>query len=87
MSESDGRATIAKWTRKQERMEKEDKNASRDMKATIKEAMKDEETHRNIARELLNARRGGGGPKHHDGYGDDEEIITGYHEDRPWERD
>ncbi len=83
----DGQATIAKWTRKKERMEDDDREARRDMKAAIKYAMKDEDTHRNIARELLRARQGGDTIKNQEGFGDDGEIITGYHEDRPWERD
>jgi len=50
--------------------------------------MKDPATHKNLSRELLAARQGGGGPQvAREGYGDDGEIFTGYNEDRPWERD
>lgn len=87
MSESDGRATIAKWTRKQERAEDDDRKAHSGMKEAIKDAMRGEDTHRNIARELLNARRGGATIKNREGYGDDDEVITGWNEERPWERE
>jgi hypothetical protein len=85
---SDGSATINKWQRKQEKAEDSDKKAREKMKAAISGAMKDPTTHKNLSRELLEARQGGGSPmKNREGYGDDGEIFTGIHEDRPWERD
>ncbi len=63
-----------------------DKAASEGMKDAIKEAMKDGSTHKNIATELLDARRGGSAIKHRENFGDDGEIITGYINDRPWDR-
>ena len=50
------------------------------------QAMKDGSTHKNIATELLDARRGGSAIKHRENFGDDGEIITGYINDRPWDR-
>ncbi len=83
----DGSATIAKWQRKLERLEDGDRKAKKGMKEAIKEAMQEEDTHRNIARELLNARQGGTPIKERAAYGDDGEVITGYSDDRPWERE
>lgn len=83
----DGSATIAKWTRKQERAEEGDRKAKEGMRNAVKRAMQDGGTHKNIARELLDARQGGGKPHNKEGYGDDGEIITGFGDDRPWERD
>jgi hypothetical protein len=57
------------------------------MKKVIAAAMKDGSTHKNIARELLDARRGGKKMDAREGYGDDDEVITGYTNERPWERD
>ncbi len=81
-------ATIAKWTRKKEKAEVDDREATKGMKEKLAEAMKDPDTHRNIAQELLDARRGGTKVIHREGYGDDDEVITGlYKDDRPWERE
>ncbi len=80
-------ATITKWTKKKEKAEMEDRDAVRGMKDKLAEAMRDPDTHRNIAQELLNARRGGAKSQHREGFGDDGEIITGWYEDRPWERE
>lgn len=82
----DGSATIAKWTRKMERREEDDRKATRDMKKVISAAMKDKSTHDNITNQLVDARKG---PKavHREGYGDDGEVITGEPEDSPWIRD
>lgn len=88
MSDAQGSATVAKWTRKVEKMEDDDKSAREKMKAAIAGAMRDPETHKNLSRELLTARQGGGIPmKHREAYGDDGETFTGYSEDRPWERE
>jgi hypothetical protein len=64
-----------------------DKAASDGMKDAIKSAMKDSGTHKNIANELLNARRGGSSMKNREAFGDDGEVITGNPEDSPWLRD
>ncbi len=82
----EGAATMAKWGRKMERLEDEDREAKRNMKKVIAAAMRDKDTRRNITNELVEARKG---PKavNREGYGDDGEIITGIDEDRPWERD
>ncbi len=82
----DGSATMAKWGRKMERIEDEDRKAKQGMKKAIAEAMRNETTHRNITNELVEARKGPAS-KHREGFGDDGEIITGINEDRPWERD
>jgi len=84
---SEGNTTIAKWARKQERAEENDKRAVKGMKDAIKGAMQDSETHSNIARELLRARQGGEPLKNRSCWGDDGEEFTGFYEDRPWERD
>ncbi len=83
----DGSAIIAKWTRKQERAEEGDRKAQEGMKDAVKKAMQDATTHWNIANELLDARQGDRKPHNKYGYGDDGEIITGYSDDRPWDRD
>ena len=84
---SDGSATIAKWTRKQEKAEANDKSAHADMKSAIKGAMRDADTHKNISKELLRARQGTDPIKTRTCWGDDGEEFTGIYEDRPWERD
>jgi U3 small nucleolar RNA-associated protein 14 len=63
------------------------KSASRGLRNAIKEAMEDGNTHKNIANELLDARRGGSSLRHREAFGDDGEVITGYINDRPWDRD
>jgi hypothetical protein len=68
-----------------ERLRDKDDRARASMKDAIKEAMKDSGTHKNIAQELLDSRRGGTTMKNRESFGDDGEIITG--KDRPWERD
>ena len=83
----DGSATIAKWQRKLDKLEEGDRKAKKGMKEAIKEAMEDGATHKNIARELLNARQGGKPAHNREGYGDDGEVITGYGDDRPWDRE
>ena len=90
----DGSATIAKWQRKMDRAEEGDRKAKTGMKEAIKEAMEDVDTHRNIARELTEARQGGrkahtqmDKDSYSEGYGNDGEIITGYGDDRPWDRE
>ena len=88
MSDGQGTATMNKWTRKHEKMENDDKTGREKMKEAIAEAMRDPDTHKNLSRELLNARQGGGDPmKHRAVWGDDGEVFTGIHEDRPWERE
>jgi hypothetical protein len=82
----DGQATIAKWTRKMERREDEERKATKDMKKVISSAMKDQNTKRNITNQMVEARKGPAA-KHREGFGDDGEIITGNPEDCPWERD
>jgi hypothetical protein len=84
---SDGSATIAKWTRKLEKIEEEDKKAIKGMKEAIKSAMKEAGTHKNISKELLRARQGEEPIKTRSCWGDDGEEFTGIYEDRPWERD
>ena len=83
----EGATTIAKWTRKQERAEDADRRGREGMKDAIKRAMKDSGTHKNIAQELLDARQGDRKPHDKYGYGEDNEVITGYVDDRPWNRD
>jgi hypothetical protein len=68
-----------------ERLKDKDDRARADMKASIKEAMRDSGTHKNIAQELLNSRRGGAPMETRESFGDDGELITG--KERPWERD
>ncbi len=88
MSEGQGTATINKWTRKVAKAEDDDKSAREKMKAAISGAMRDPETHKNLSRELLSARQGGGTPmKHREAYGDDGEVFTGITEDEPWKRE
>ncbi len=83
---NDGQATMAKWGRKMERREEEDRKATQDMKKAISSAMKDTQTKRNITNQLVEARKGPAAVNR-EGFGDDGEIITGNPEDCPWERD
>jgi len=85
----DGSATIRKYRRKVEKLEDDDKSANENMKSVIAKAMKDEGTHKNIAKELLRARQGGGeSMKNRSAWGDDgDDEFTGINEPRPWERD
>ncbi len=69
------------------RAREKDEEAVDGMKDAIKSAMRDDDTHRNISQELLDARRGDNSIKHRESFGDDGEIITGYHDERPWDRD
>lgn len=82
----DGSATMAKWGRKMERREEEDRKAKAGMKKAITEAMKDDRTKHNITSQLVEARKGPAAV-HREGFGDDGEVITGNPEDCPWERD
>jgi hypothetical protein len=82
----DGQATMAKWGRKMERREEEDRKATQDMKKVISAAMKDPATKRNLTNQLVEARKGPAAVQR-EGFGDDGEIITGNPEDCPWERD
>lgn len=82
----DGQATIAKWTRKMERREEDDRKAKQNMKKVISAAMKDDDTKRNITNQIIEARKGPAAVQR-EGFGDDGEIITGKPEDSPWERD
>jgi hypothetical protein len=83
----DGNATIAKWTRKWEKTEDDDKNAISGMKEALAKAMRDAGTHKNISQELLNARQGGEPIKDRSCWGDDGEEFTGIYEERLWERE
>lgn len=83
----DGAATIAKWQRKMDRAEEGDRRAKEGMKSAIKLMMQNRDTHTNIDREMQEARQGGRKPHDKEGYGDDGEIITGFSDDRPWERE
>jgi hypothetical protein len=82
----DGSATMAKWGRKMERREDEDRKATEGMKKAISSAMKDPDTKRNLTHQLIEARKGPSAV-HREGFGDDGEVITGNPEDCPWERD
>jgi hypothetical protein len=84
---SDGSATIAKWTRKQEKAEDNDKKAHQSMKQAIIDAMKDPQTHLNLIKERQRAKDGGGSIAPRSCWGDDGEEFTGIYEERPWERD
>jgi hypothetical protein len=83
----DGSAVIAKWDRDKSKRESADRTAKDSMKKVIAAAMRDGSTKKNIAKELLDARRGGVRPHNREGYGDDGEIITGNPGERPWERE
>ncbi len=83
----DGNATIAKWTRKWEKTEDDDKKATAGMKEALAAAMRDAGTHKNISKELLQARQGGEPIKARSCWGDDGEEFTGIYEERPWERE
>jgi hypothetical protein len=82
----DGSATMAKWGRKMERLEDEDRKAKQNMKKVISAALKDSDTKRNITNQMVEARKGPAATNR-EGYGDDGEIITGNPDERPWERD
>lgn len=83
----DGDATIARWTRKHEKVEDNAKKAKEGMKNAIKDAMMDPQTHVNIIKERQKAKEGGSEIKVRAAWGDDGDEFTGIHEDRPWERD
>jgi hypothetical protein len=83
----DGSAVIAKWDRDKTRREDADRSAKSSMKKVIAAAMREGSTKKNIAKELLDARRGGAKPINREGYGDDDEVITGNPGERPWERE
>jgi len=82
---NDGSAIIRKYQKRQEKIEEGDKSATQNMKKIIAAAMRDTDTHRNIAKELLDARRCGHTVKHREGFSAEGEEETGY--ERPWERD
>ena len=85
MSSQGHDSTIAKWTRKKERTQAAGEQSTKDTKEALAEAMRDKSTHRNIAQEMLDTRRGGAKPHTQSGYGDDGEVIDGW--TRPWERE
>lgn len=87
MSDGQGSATIAKWTRKHEKVEVDEKKAREGMKNAISAAMKDPQTHLNIIKERQRAKDGGGSIKNRSCWGDDGENFTGIDDERPWERD
>lgn len=87
MSEHEDSVTMKKWAKKFETAAEADRNAQKDMKKVISAAMKDEVTHKNIVRELQAAKRSGDKPHTGEGYTDDGELITGFGDARPWERD
>ena len=80
-------AVIDKWSKKKAQMESNDELARKSMKELIKTAMQNEETHANITRELINARKGGNTSKFREGFGDDNDVVTGFLDDTPWKRD
>jgi len=87
MSEQDGSTTIRKWERKIEKARDADEKATKDMKKVLAAAMRDEGTKRNIISEMKGAAQSGTSLKSREGYGDDGEVITGYADSRPWERE
>lgn len=87
MSEENESYALKKWAKKFEKARQADTDAQANMKKVIAAAMRDETTHKNIDLELKAVRKGGGTPHTRVGYGDDGEVITGYGEARPWERD
>ena len=87
MSDAKDKTTIDKWQRKLATMEQESDKAVKNMKKAIAMSMKDRQTHENIAREMLDAKRGNKAPVFREGFGDDGEVYTGIGDDRPWERD
>ena len=90
MSEMD--PTLKKFERKLERMQIDDEAARKQMKGFIKEALVNDDTHRNMAAEMLEARRENKSKYRGDEAGfnlkgfDDGEVITGFGE-LPWNRD
>jgi hypothetical protein len=87
MSDEEGSALIRKWESKKERAEEADKKAHKDMKRVLSAAMKDDGTHKNIVNELKTARQSGIRLQTREGYGDDGDVITGFGDARPWDRD
>ena len=79
--------TTRRIEREAEQAQDKDRDARDGMKEAIKSAMEDGGTHKNIATELLEARRGGSSVQHRERFGDDGEVITGNPEDSPWLRD
>ena len=86
--EAADKAIMNKWARKKAAMENADEEARADMKELIKNAMKNEETRTNLIREVTAARRSDAPPRRHrEGYGEDNDVITGFRDDCPWTRD
>lgn len=69
-----------------EQAQDKDRDARDGMKDAIKEAMRNDDTHKNISKELLKARRGENSISHRERFGEDNEVITGNPEDSPWLR-
>jgi hypothetical protein len=79
--------TTRKIEREAARAQDKHRDARDGMKQAIRTAMEDGTTHKNIAQELLDARRGGNTVQNRERFGDDGEVITGYLDDSPWLRD
>ena len=89
MSDARDEAVLNRWQRKLDRNEANHTAAKDGLKKFFKAAFKEEGTRQNIIREARDAARQGSGNtlKNREGFGNDDEIITGFVGDRPWERD
>lgn len=92
-TEAQHQATIDRWRRKIAQNEDLGEAATRGLKSVLKKALKDEQTHKNLAIEFRDSIRGKGSPSKFRGDeagfnlpGVEDEIITG-REPRPWEND
>ncbi len=84
---NDGSAVIAKWDRDKTKREDADERAHSSMKKVLAAALKSGDTRKNIRKQLKSAENGGNTLSAREGYGEDDEVITGYTGERPWERD
>ncbi len=85
---AESQATIDKWRRNKEHSEMVGEAITRKLKEVHAKALKNPETKKNLAREILGAyKHQGKTAEHKEGYLQSEEgIITGY-EPKPWEDD
>jgi hypothetical protein len=77
-------ATIGRWRKAKENAEDNYENAVRSLKESLKNSLKDPNKKRGVATDLKEATKNKDNGRHREGYGDDDEIITGF-EGRPWD--
>jgi hypothetical protein len=83
---SEHTSTIRKWEREEDRRKQIAEHMESEVKKALRGIMGNGDNRRNVAKDLKEAAESGRRIEDREGYGRDDELVTGY-EDRPWERD